>query len=434
MRAFATPQERPMPNLRIQLPAMLRALRHRNYRLLFFAQLISVAGVWMQSTAQGWLVHRLTDSPFWLGMVAAAQSLPVILLSVAAGALADRVPKRQVLLITQSIAMVCALTLAALTLIGVVQVWMVLLLALVLGTVSAFESPARQAFTIELVGREDLLNAIALDSMMFNGARVVGPAVAGIVAATIGEGLAFLFNGFSYTFVLGGLLMMRMAPFIAPPPQNRSGQMRDGLRYMARNPQVRLMVLQLAVLCTFCLAYIPLLPAFASNVLGGNAITFGALASSNAAGALVAALMIAALGDRIPRVRMRTFALLIYSLALAAFTMARSVPLAMLLIALVGWCGITSLTLSNTLLQMIVPNEMRGRVMSVYVLLIMGVSQIAGLLLGSIAQLTGDVALTVRVWTAVGWALQLALFLSQGKALLTIDQGPLTPAPSAGER
>jgi MFS family permease len=411
-----------MPNLRLQLPAMLRALRHRNYRLLFFAQLISIAGVWMQSTAQGWLVHRLTDSPFWLGMVAAAQSLPVILLSFIAGAMADRIPKRRLLLITQSVAMACALTLAALTLTGLVQVWMVLVLALVLGTVSAFESPARQAFTIELVGREDLLNAIALDSMMFNGARVIGPAVAGIVAATIGEGLAFLFNGVSYLFVLGGLLMMRMPPFIAPPPQNRAGQLRDGLGFITRNPQVRLMVLQLALLCTFCLAYIPLLPAFASNVLGGNAITFGALASSNAAGALVAAVMIAAMGDRIPRVRMRTFALLLYSLALAAFTLARSVPLAMLLIALVGWCGITSLTLSNTLLQMIVPNEMRGRVMSVYVLLIMGVSQLAGLLLASIAQLTGDVALTVRVWTAIGWVLQMALFLSQGKALLTIDQ------------
>lgn len=406
-----------MPARRWQLPAMLRALRHRNYRLLFFAQLISLAGVWMQATAQGWLVNRLTDSPFWLGMVAAAQSLPVLLLSLPAGAVADRVPKRTILLVTQSVAMACALTLAALTLGGVVQVWMVLVLAVMLGTASAFEGPARQAFTIELVGRENLLNAIGLDSMMMNGARVIGPAAAGIVAATIGEGPAFLWNGLSYIFVLAGLLMMRLPPFVPPPQQNRAAQMREGIGYMARDPQVRLLVLQLALLCTFCLAYIPLLPAFASKVLGGNAITFGSLASSNAAGALVAALMIAALGDRMPRIRLRTAALLLYSPVLAAFTLSRFVPLSMVLIALVGWCGITSLTLSNTLLQVLVPNELRGRVMAVYILMIGGVSQLAGLALGGLAQFTGDVALTVRVWTAVGWCLQLALFLAQGKAL-----------------
>jgi MFS family permease len=406
-----------MSSFSLRLPPMLRALRHRNYRLLFFAQLISIAGVWMQATAQGWLVNRLTDSPFWLGMVAAGQSLPVLLLSLPAGAIADRLPKRKLLLITQSTAMVSALILAALTLSNVVQVWMVLILAVVLGTASAFEGPARQAFTIELVGREDLLNAISLDSMMFNGARVIGPAVAGVVAATIGEGPAFLWNGMSYIAVLVGLLMMRLPPFVAPPPQNRSAQLRDGLTYITHDPQVRLLIVQLAVLCTFCLAYIPLLPAFASKVLGGNAMTFGGLASANAAGALVAALMIAALGDRLPRVRLRTFALLIYSLALTAFTLSRDVPLSMFLLALVGWCGITSLTLSNTLLQMIVPNELRGRVMAVYILMIGGVSQLAGLALGSLAEIVGDVAQTVRWWTAFGWCLQLILFLTQGKVL-----------------
>lgn len=410
----------------IRLPAMLRALRHRNYRLLFFGQLISIAGVWMQATAQGWLVNRLTESTFWLGMVAAAQSLPVLLLSLPAGALADRVPKRTLLLFTQGAAMVTALTLAALTLSGAVQVWMVLVLALVLGLASTFEGPARQAFTIELVGREDLLNAIGLDSMMFNGARVIGPALAGVVTARFGEAPAFLYNGLSYSAVLAALLMMRLTPAERPAPRPRAQQLREGLRYVAGDPQVRLLLAQLAVLCTFCLAYIPLLPSFASTVLGGDAMTFGGLAASNAAGALVAALMIAALGDRVPRVRLRTAALLLYSPALAAFTLARAAPLAMVLLAMVGWCGITALTLSNTLLQLIVPDALRGRVMAVYLLLISGVAQIAGLLLGSLAELVGDVALTVRAWTAIGWCVQLALLLAQGRVL----REPPRPEPA----
>jgi MFS family permease len=210
---------------------------------------------------------------------------------------------------------------------------------------------------------------------------------------------------------------MQLPPFVAPPLQDRRGQLREGIAYSRRDPQVRLLLLQLAVLCTFCLAYIPLLPSFASKVLGGDAMTFGWLASSNAAGALVAALMIAALGDRMPRVKLRALALLIYSPLLAAFTLSRFIPLSMLLIGMVGWCGITSLTLSNTLLQIIVPNHLRGRVMAIYLLMIAGVAQIAGLMLGSLAQLVGDVALTVRVWTGVGWCIQLLLFLWQRGAL-----------------
>ncbi len=401
----------------LRLPKALRALRHRNYRLLFFAQLISVVGVWMQSTAQGWLVLRLSDSSFWLGAVAAAQSLPVIFFSLPAGALADRLPKRRVLLVTQSIAMLCALTLALLTLTGIVQVWHVMLIAFTLGCSSSFEGPARQSFTIELVGREDLLNAIGLDSMMFNGARVIGPALAGILVAQIGEGPAFLWNGLSFVIVLLSLLLMHLPPFVSPAAQQQRGQLRAGIVYISTDPKVRLLILQLGVLCTFSLAYIPLLPSFARFVLGGDSKTLGALSSANATGALIAAVMITLVGDRLPRIRLRTAALLLYSLCLAGFTMMRSIPLAMLMICAVGWCGITSLTLSNTLLQILVPNELRGRVMAVYSLMITGVAQLAGLLVGALADLTGDVALTVRLWTAVGWCLQLALVLRYGRAL-----------------
>jgi MFS family permease len=397
---------------RITLPPMLRALRHRNYRLLFFGQLVSLCGVWMQITAQGWLVLRLTDSPLWLGVIAAAQSLPVLILSLPAGALADRMPKRSLLLAVQSAAMLSALLLALLLYSGLIQVWHVLAAAVIGGTIAAVENTARQAFTIELVGREDLMNAIALDSMVFNGSRIIGPATAGVVVAAIGEAPAFLFNGLSFLAVIVGLLLMRLRPFQAPARQSSGQHLREGIAYIVGEPKVRLLLLQICLLCVFGLAYVPLLPSFARDVLGGDALVFGLVASTNAAGALCAALVIALFGDRIPRVKLMTIALLSYSIFLGGFTLARDLLPALLLIAGVGWAGITALTISNTLLQAIVPDALRGRVMSVFVLMVMGVSQVSGLMLASIADLVGDVALTVGVWTAFGWCVLLTVRLA----------------------
>ncbi|MFO7169384.1 MAG: MFS transporter [Chloroflexota bacterium] len=418
--------EKPRGRRGARLPRSLAALRHRNYRLLFFAQMIAQCGYWMQATAQGWLVLRLTDSPFWLGTIAFAQSLPVLLLALPGGTLADRLPKRTLLLCTQAVAMASALTLAGLTLSGAVQVWHVLAAALVVGSVAALEGPARQSFTIELVGRADLMNAIALDSLVLNGARIVGPAAAGMLAAAIGEGPAFLMNGLSILAVIAGLLMMRLGPFQAPPRRSGLDQLREGLGYIRSEPKVRLMLLQMGVLCVFGLAYIPLLPYFARNVLGGDARGYGLLASTNAVGALSAALMIAVLGERLPRVRLRSVALLSYSLLLGGFTLTRSFPPAMLLIAAVGWAGITSLTLSNTLLQIVVPDELRGRVMSVYTLMIMGVSQLSGVMLSGLAELVGDVPLTVGCWAAVGWFLQLLVHATHSRVRLEPGPAPVT--------
>jgi MFS family permease len=397
---------------RIKLPAMMRALRHRNYRLLFFGQLLSLCGLWMQNTAQGWLVLRLTDSPLWLGLIAAAQSLPVLFFSLPAGALADRRPKRQLLLITQSIAMISALLLALLLYTDLIQVWHVLLAALVGGVVAAIDTTTRQAFTIELVDRKDLMNALALDSIVANGTRIVGPATAGVVVAAVGEAPAFLFNGLSFLAVIVGLIMMRLQTSqLAAKPRN-VGQLREGVAYIRREPKVQLLLLQVGLLCVFGISYVPLLPSFARDVLGGDAFVFGVVASTNAVGALVAALIIALFGDRVPRVKYMTIALLSYSIFLGGFTLARTLAPALLLIAGVGWAGITSLTISNTLLQSIVPDELRGRVMSVFVLMVMGVSQISGLMLASIADLVGDVALTVGVWTMLGWCVLLAVRLT----------------------
>ncbi|MCS6938926.1 MAG: MFS transporter [Roseiflexaceae bacterium] len=417
----------PPPHRRLRVPHALRALRHRNYRLLFFGQLIAHIGFWMQATAQGWLVLRLTDAPFWLGAIAAAQSLPVLILSAPAGALADRVSKRTLLLMTQGTAMAMALLLALLIFSDTVRVWHVLIAALMVGIASAFENPARQAFTVELVGRDDLINAIALDSTVMNGARIIGPAVAGALVAATGEGPAFLFNGLSVLAVIGGLLMMRLHPFVAPPRRSNWQQMREGFAYMRHNAQVRLLLLQITAHCVFGLAYFPLMPYFARNVLGADAQGFGILASTNAAGALMAALMITFVGDRLPRFGVRSAALLSYMLLLGAFTLTRSFVLAMALLAAIGWAGITVLTLTNTLLQMAAPDDMRGRVMGVYMLVVMGVSQVSGLFLSSMADVLGDVPLVVGCWALVGWVVQAYLFVLWRRALH--DAAQVAPLP-----
>lgn len=403
---------------RLTYPPSLRALRHRNYRLLFFGQMISLAGSWMQITAQGWLILRLTNSPLWLGVIAAAQSLPVLCLSLPAGALVDRVPKRPLLVVVQSAAMISALVLALLLFTNLIQVWHVLAAALIGGVIGTIDNTTRQAFTVELVEREDLMNALSLDSIVSNGTRIIGPAVAGVVVAAVGEAPAFLFNGLSFLAVIVGLLMMRPRVLNQAPSQRNVGYLREGLAYIKGEPKVRLLLLQVGLLCVFGIAYGPLLPSFARDVLRGDAFTFGLVSATNASGALCAALVLALYGDRLPRVKYMTIALLSYSIFLGGFTLARSLFPALLLIACVGWAGITTLTISNTLIQAIVPDALRGRVMSVFVLMVMGMSQLSGLLLSAIASLVGDVALTVGVWTALGWFVLLAVRLAHAHVLL----------------
>jgi Na+/melibiose symporter-like transporter len=297
--------------------------------------------------------------------------------------------------------------------------------------VAAVDNTTRQAFTIELVERQDLMNALALDSIVANGTRIVGPAAAGVVVAAIGEATAFLFNGLSFLAVIAGLLLMRLGTFQAPArPSGAVGDLRAGIAYIVGEPKVRLLLLQVGLLGVFGLVYVPLLPSFARDVLGGDALIFGLVASANATGALCAALMIALFADRLPRVKLMTIALLSYSIFLGGFTLARDLLPAVLLIAGVGWCGITTFTIANTLIQAIVPDHLRGRVMSVFVLMVMGLSQVSGLLLASIAELVGDVALAVGVWTSLGWCLLVAVRLASTHVQLELQ--PLAPSVEAG--
>lgn len=385
---------------------IFRALRHRNYRLFFIGQLISLTGTWMQSVAQGWLVLRLSDSPFLLGAAAAANSLPVLLLSLFAGTIADRFPKRRILLITQSTAMVLAAMLAFLTLRGVVQIWHVLILALLLGIVNAFDAPARQAFTVEMVGREDLLNAIALNSSIFNGARTVGPALAGMVVAWIGEGPAFLFNALSFGAVLTSLLLMRLDTQLHRGSQ-RGGMLRAGLAYIAGEPYVRALLLRAGAVSFFCFVHIPLLPIFARDILQIGATGLGWLSAASGCGSLVAALILAQLSDDAPRGKLLSIAATMYAPLLIMFTQVRSLSFALLFIGLCGWAGVTTMALTNTLIQLTVPDELRGRVMSVFTLLLMGLSPLGGMLAGSIAELVGSVPTVIAGSAVIGWLLVL---------------------------
>ncbi|MCU0494839.1 MAG: MFS transporter [Chloroflexaceae bacterium] len=395
----------PEPTRRWRLPAGLRALRHYNYRLFFLGQLISLIGTWMQSVAQGWLVLRLTDSPLLLGLVAAANSLPVLLLSLPAGALLDRVSKHRVLLITQVGALLLALILGLLTITGLVQIWHVLLLATLLGVVNAFDAPARQSFTIEMVGREDLLNAIALNASIFNGARTIGPAVAGLVVGFIGEGPAFLLNALSFVAVIISLLLMRLPPFTPPASNKQGGGLREGLRYITQQAQVRSLLLLAGAVSLFGFSYIPLMPIFARDVFGVGATGLGLLAAAGGLGSLAAAVLLAVFGDRVPRGRLLLTAVLLYPLLVIGFTLVPTFLPAMLLLTLMGWAGVTSMALTNTLIQSIVPNELRGRVMSVFTLLLMGLSPMGGMVAGAITELVGSVQLVVAASAALCWLL-----------------------------
>jgi len=369
------------------LPTALRALRHRNYRLFWFGQLISLIGTWMQMTAQQWLVYRLTGSPLALGAVMFLSSLPVTLFSLFAGVVVDRADKRKFLILVQSAMMLLAFTLAALTYARVVQYWHVLGLALLLGLANTFDMPTRQAFNVELVGKEDLMNAIALNASIFNGARLIGPAVAGLLVARVGETLAFALNGLSFLAVIAGLALMRL-----PSPARRDGPMtpladlKEGLGYIAHNRAALALVLVAAVPSIFGFPYTSLLPVMAGGVLGMRADGYGLLVSSVGLGALIGAVSLASLGSFKRKGLLVTTATFVFAGAVAAFSLSRFTPLSMLALVFAGWGMTTHLATTNTLLQLQLPDALRGRVMSAYLWAVVGMAPAGSLLLGSLAE------------------------------------------------
>ncbi len=378
-----------------QLPPMLRALRHRNYRLFFFGQMASLIGTWMQFTAQGWLVLHLTDSPALLGVVALSSALPILLFSLPAGVLADRFSHHRLLFTSNLAALLLALALALLTLSGLVRFWHMLLLAFAYGITRAFEAPARQAFTIELVGRADLLNAIALNSTMFNTARTLGPALACFVIAALGEGTAFLINSISFLAVLIGLLLMRLPPFVPPPRTRRREQYAAVMKYLLNEPVVRTLLLLAGSLCLLGYVYVPLLPVFARDVLHTDAQGLGFMGAANGAGALIAALLLARFSQQMRQGMWLVRAVLLLAPLLAAFALVPVFGVALVLLMSMGAAGVTTLALANTLIQITVPDDLRARVMSIFVMLPLGMTALGGMLAGTLVEWSGSVALVV---------------------------------------
>jgi MFS family permease len=369
---------------------VLRALAHRDFRLFFFGQLVSLSGTWMQSVAQSWLVYRLTGSSVLLGLVGFAGQIPVFLLSPAGGTLADTHSRHRMILATQTVAMLLALALAALTLSERVQLEHIFLLASLLGVVNAFDIPARQSFLVQLVGRDDLMNAIALNSSMFNGARILGPAIAGILVAAIGEGWCFLLNGVSYLAVLAGLL--RMHPKPAPQrPQGATalGRIVEGFRFVASTAPIRALLLLLGLVSLAGMPYAVLMPIFADEILHAGASGLGLLMGASGLGALLGALTLAARRQVRGLGRWVAYAAAAFGLSLIAFALSRHFWLSAALLVPAGFAMIVQTAASNSLIQAMVPDELRGRVMAVYSMMFMGMAPFGALLSGLLAARLG---------------------------------------------
>ena len=369
---------------------MFAALRHPNFRWFYLGQLLSLTGTWMQTTAQGWLVLQLTDSPFLLGLVTAAGAFPVLLFSLYAGVVADRMDKRRIILVAQSLAGVLSLALAILVGTGQVTFRAVLASALLLGVTHAFEVPTRQAFFVELVGKQDLPNAIALNSAAFNATRIVGPAVAGVLIATVGIEACFYANAVSYAAVIAGLLAIRL-PRFKPSGQHGSALegLAEGLGYLRRERRASALIGIMAALSILAFPYAMLLPVFARDVLQAGPQGLGWLLSATGVGALVGSAAVAAWGSRVPRGRLLVGASLAFTTLLAGFALSRSLPLSMLLLGGVGFFMIVNNASVNAVLQGLVPDDLRGRVMSVYVFMFLGMTPLGALQAGVLARYWG---------------------------------------------
>ncbi|MFL6245557.1 MAG: MFS transporter [Thermoanaerobaculia bacterium] len=406
----------------------LRALRHRNFRLFFSGQLISLIGTWMQQVAQSWLIYRLTGSALLLGAIGFASQIPVFLLGPIGGHTADRRDRRRVLLITQATSMLLAFALAGLTLAHVIHEWHLFVLAALLGIVNAFDLPARQAFLVQMVEREDLINAIALNSSMFNGARIVGPAVAGLLVAAIGEGWCFLLNAISYIAVIASLLMMHVPRFM-PGPASKSmwANVAEGFRFVAVTPPVRALLVLIGVVSFTGMPYSVLMPVFADRIFHSGARGLGILMGAAGIGALFGSIALATRSSVRGLGRWVAVSCAAFGVSLLAFGFSRSFMMSAAILVCAGGTVMVQMASSNTLIQSMVPDELRGRVMAVYSMMFMGMGPIGALLAGSVAERVGapmTVAAggAITALAAVGFALRLPALRAPARELIIAQQ------------
>ena len=410
-----------------------RALRHRNYRIWFFGQGISLIGTWMQTMAQQLLVYRLTGSAAALGMINFMGLIPLLPLALWGGSLSDRIPKRTVILGTQTGMLLQALLLAGLTLSGAIQVWQVYALALVMGALQAVDLPARQSFTVDMVeGKEDLTNAIGLNSALFNAARALGPALSGVVVAATGEGLAFLINALTFVAVIVSLLLMRNLPrSSAPATVGLARHMAEGIGYVAGQRALLVLMSMVAVSAFLSMPYSTLMPVFADDVLHESAsaavralcygplpllrcqtpeaLPLGMLLTMVGLGALAGALVIASLPEGVRRGRILTVGNLIFPASLIVFSQSRSFWLSLACLGLVGFSFVAQNALANTLIQVHTPDTMRGRVMSLYSLVMQSAMRLGGLQAGLVADRIGA---ALAVGLGAGFSLAYGAFVA----------------------
>src|SRR5271155_5420331 len=386
-----------------RLATTLRALRHRNFQLFFSGQLISLIGTWMQTVAQAWLVYKITNSALLLGEVGFASQIPVFLFAPLGGIAADRVNRQRLVIATQTASMILAGILAWLTLSHRIQVWHIFLLAGLLGVVNGFDIPGRQSFLVDMVGKEDLMNAIALNSSMFNGARVVGPAIAGILVAKIGEGWCFFANAVSYIAVITGLLMMRVHSPVRAAMASPFEHMMEGFRFVNQTAPIRALLLLLGLVSLVGMPYVVLMPIFADQILHGGARGLGILMGAAGVGALLGALTLAFREGVKGLGRWVAWCSAGFGASLVIFSLSHRFWVSVILLLPVGYTIMLQMASSNTLIQAMVPDALRGRVMAVYSMMFMGMAPIGALFGGALAERLG-----APVTVAIGGAASIA--------------------------
>jgi MFS family permease len=367
-----------------------RALQHRNYRLYFIGMLISFTGTWMQTVAQSWLVYRITGSEWFLGLVGFAGQIPIFLLVPFGGVMADRYNRHRILIITQTLSLIQAFALAILTLTLHISVGAVIGLALMLGMINAFDFPTRQSFLSELVEKDDLMNAIALNSSVINGSRIVGPAVAGLLVAWLGEGMCFLMNAISYLGVIAGLFLMKAVKRREEKPANSAFfALKEGFDYVRRTAPVRALLLLLALVSICGLPYLVLMPIFADKILNGGASALGLMLGVSGIGSLSAAITLASRRQIRGLGRVVAISVAAFAALLVVFSFSRTLILSTALLAPMGFTIMLQMSGSNTLLQAMVDDRMRGRMMSFFSMSLMGMAPFGSLLAGAVARSIG---------------------------------------------
>jgi len=376
--------------LNLHLTETFAALKHYNYRLWFIGQMVSMMGTWMQSTAQGYLIYQLTNSTTYLGLVVFISGVPTWLFTLFGGVVADRIPRRTLMVITQTSMMILAFILGGLVFAKVVQPWHILVLAFLLGVANAFDAPARVSFVLELVPREDMTNAIALNSTMFNIATVVGPSVAGLTYAAFGPAWCFTINGISFIAVIAALLLMHIKENVKEIRNSKAiADIVEGLRYVFASRLILNLIGAVGLMGVFGFGLLNLLPAWATDVLHGNEVTNGLLVSARGFGALVSALMLASMVKFNIRGKFWIIGLFVMPVSLFIFALIRWLPLSLVGMIVVGWSLMMVTNNCNTLIQSDVPDVLRGRVMGVYSLIFNGAIPIGALLAGAVAERIG---------------------------------------------